>query len=575
MKNSNKYNSLLEEFNVFAKGKIDQTDESPNCLVYTRVSSKDQFDSNNSIETQNRLCKQYAQHHNLKIIETFGSTYESAKTDSNRKEFQRMMDFIKKNSKLKIKKILVYTLDRFSRTGTSAITLAERLYKEHNIKVVSISDPTDTDSVYGQYMQNIKFLNSNLDNGLRRIRCIQGMKDAMLRGEWPNALPIGYTSIRTNGQRKIVINSKGKILKNAFIWKGEEGISSEEIKIRLRALGLNITHQTLSRLLRNPLYCGIISHNLLEGEVVEGNHEPLISKELFKKVNQNLFKNKHGYSVTKENLNVPLKTFIRCENCSNKMMGYVVKKKNLWYYKCNIIGCKNNISAKFIHNEFRYIVSTYQIDLSDNLRAKLKTNIINRFSDFIGNIQKREMILKANLTELEKDKENLVDMFIKGKIDEDTYKKSKDRYDDKINEIMQQMNSPQIEMSNLETMIENTLKYSSNLLKMWDNGDYQLKRNLQEFLFPQGIIFNKQNTTCRTPEISLLINYICCESKASESKKKDETIVEYNFARLVELQGIEPWSGVGNDGAFYMFIGNYCRVCEGLSNTDLTPYVTL
>jgi hypothetical protein len=32
---------------------------------------------------------------------------------------------------------------------------------------------------------------------------------------------------------------------------------------------------------------------------------------------------------------------------------------------------------------------------------------------------------------------------------------------------------------------------------------------------------------------------------------------------LVELQGIEPWSGVGNDGAFYKFIGDYCRVKNG------------
>jgi len=31
----------------------------------------------------------------------------------------------------------------------------------------------------------------------------------------------------------------------------------------------------------------------------------------------------------------------------------------------------------------------------------------------------------------------------------------------------------------------------------------------------------------------------------------------------VELQGVEPWSGVGNDGAFYMFSCIYCRVVDG------------
>jgi hypothetical protein len=32
---------------------------------------------------------------------------------------------------------------------------------------------------------------------------------------------------------------------------------------------------------KNPFYCGLISHNFLEGELVQGKHEALINEALF------------------------------------------------------------------------------------------------------------------------------------------------------------------------------------------------------------------------------------------------------------------------------------------------------
>ena len=45
--------------------------------------------------------------------------------------------------------------------------------------------------------------------------------------------------------------------------------------------------------------------------------------------------------------------------------------------------------------------------------------------------------------------------------------------------------------------------------------------------------------------------------------------------RFVELQGVEPWSGAGNDNAFYMFSSNYFRALNGLPPTISKPYVAL
>src|SRR5215213_8793357 len=97
--------SAFERFGNYEK-KVTKLINNKNVIVYTRVSSKEQADYNLSLETQLKAIKAYANHNGMKILEYFGGTYESAKTDG-RKEFQRMLEFIKKR-KGEISHILVY-----------------------------------------------------------------------------------------------------------------------------------------------------------------------------------------------------------------------------------------------------------------------------------------------------------------------------------------------------------------------------------------------------------------------------------------------------------------------------------
>ena len=113
----------FESFEKFGKKsktalKVVQT---KNAVMYTRVSGKEQFDTNLSLETQKKTIEGYAEKHGLDIVSSFGGTYESAKTDG-RKEFMRMLEFIKK-SRRKISTILVFKMTRFSRTGGKQLQL--------------------------------------------------------------------------------------------------------------------------------------------------------------------------------------------------------------------------------------------------------------------------------------------------------------------------------------------------------------------------------------------------------------------------------------------------------------------
>ena len=173
----------FELLQSFGKGKAtDHAKQSQrNAVIYTRVSTKEQADTNQSLETQKKYCLQYALKHDLNVLGFFGGTYESAKTDE-RDEFNRMVRFVK-NQNEGVSVILVYSLDRFSRTGDNAIFISSEL-KKQGISILSVTQPIDVSTHSGVLQQNIQFIFSKYDNDLRREKCIAGMKEKLLRGEW-------------------------------------------------------------------------------------------------------------------------------------------------------------------------------------------------------------------------------------------------------------------------------------------------------------------------------------------------------------------------------------------------------
>lgn len=127
-------------------------------------------------------------------------------------------------------------------------------------------------------------------------------------------------------------------------------------------MGLKIYKQALSRTFSNPFYCGIIVNKMLNGKLVESVHEKVISKELFLKVNNvRQSANKYGVAHQKELETVPLKVFMVCQKCNAGYTGCIIKKKNLWYYKCRTFGCWASKNAAKVNKQFLDHLSNYEI----------------------------------------------------------------------------------------------------------------------------------------------------------------------------------------------------------------------
>lgn len=530
--------STLSGFSNFAKqgkntiynrgGKI--------AVVYTRVSSKEQADTNLSLDFQRKAIEEYASRNGIQVLEYFGGTYESAKTDG-RKEFQRMLDFIRKN-KDKITHILVYMLDRFSRTGGAAIKLAEELRNKYGVEIFAVSQPTDTSNPSGIFQQNIQFLFSHYDNELRKQRSIAGMKEKFKRGIWVARPPIGYDIVKTNGARKIVVNAIGKKIKKAFFWKST-GMKNEAILERLRGLGLKLNKQHLTKIFKNPFYCGLLSHSMLEGELVEGTHEILVSKDLFLQVN-NIHRNNPGYGVPHKKMQnaIPLKVFIRCSDCNQPFTGYIVKAKGLWYYKCRTKGCKCNQSAARIHKQFMDLLAQYH--LREEFKAPVLAMIESVWTDINMERFELEKGYQKQLTDLEEKIESIEESyFINKEMAKVTYEKFHAKFMLQHQEISSLLSKSQSKVSNPTNVFKKALDISMNLATVWDSANVENKEKLQKLVFPEGIVFDKKNGVLQTVRVNVIFELIAVLSGITADNKKRQTGVDACLSPLVRQRRFE------------------------------------
>ncbi len=521
----------LEIFKTFAKQSKAQTiNPDGKAVIYTRVSTKEQAENNASLDTQKKYCQELAKRKNIEVIEYFGGTYESAKSDE-RKHFQKMLTFVKR--KKDISYIIVYSYDRFSRTGANGAYISEQL-KKQGIVTLSATQEVDAMTAAGSFQQNLYYMFSQFDNELRRDKTVSGIKEKIRKGYWIGNIPRGYTNLNPGRGKvqNIVINNDGKLLRNAFLWKANENLTHSEISVRLEKKGYIVSAKKLSTLLRNPFYCGLIVSSHLPGEVIEGQHEGLVSKEVFLKVNNLLNKRGYGEKKNKDCVHLPLKKFVKSSDCNTPYTGYLAKKRGLYYYKNNRIGSKENRSAKIMHDQFEKHLSNYQIS-DKKYMAPLKEIMY-----FVFKAEHESRIQESNSMQMKHDEltqklERLEERFVFEEITQAQYEKFKQKIEAEKNEIEENLHNDGFDLSNLKNAIDLALQYSLKLPVLWKSGDLEIKRSIQNMVFPEGILYDFKNGNYRTERVNSIFNVIPLLSSKSKDIKKGNNEDLSHYSRLV------------------------------------------
>ena len=513
----------LNRFQIYIKKDAEPQVSNNEVWEYTRVSSKEQID-NNSLTNQETCNRSYADKNDLEIVDSFGGTYESASGDFTRKEFVKMLDRIE-GANEKPYAILVYKINRFSRTGTGGVSLLNKLIRELGVHLIETSSGLSTETEEGELRISEKLIEARRENISRTEVIKPGMKTWLESGKRLGNCPKGYTHYgprvtdfeRLSKEQKLLVNEEGRKLQKAFHWK-LEGYNDAEIVRRLRAKGLFIYKQRLAEMWRKPFYCGINTNSLLD-HPVKGHWEPLISVDDFWRLQDLLDNKRRGYEHKKENPLFPLSKFIHCAECGNPMTQYTVKAKKVDYYRCNYCTGMNinaNTTKRSIragaHDRFIELLNGYSLD--EKLIPLYRKQLEYTFKKVNEDRYTDKKSIETRLAEVLKKEKNLRRRYALGDIDRSMYDEFIGEIDEDKKILEDELKQLSEDLSNLSDYVDKALKICQNISKYWYEASYSLRRKIQNIIFPSGIYLTKDKTHYLTKDVnsifapipSLLVN---------------------------------------------------------------------
>jgi site-specific DNA recombinase len=187
-----------------------------------------------------------------------------------------MIELLKDAEQKKFQAIFIYKLDRFSRSLKDLILTIDKL-KDWNIDFISLQDKIETASASGKLMFQIIGAFAEFERNIIGDRTKFGMERKAKEGGFITKAPKGYKLIN---KELIIDKEESEKIKKIF----EEFLNSN-ISLTQLAKKNNLTTTGIIKLLKNTTYIGKVKFANHESE---GNHEPIINKQLFEQVQKKL-----------------------------------------------------------------------------------------------------------------------------------------------------------------------------------------------------------------------------------------------------------------------------------------------
>ena len=247
----------------------------------------------------------------------------------------------------------------------------------------------------------------------------KGLYGRLKQGFYPLPAPIGY---RDNGaaKPKTIDPQKGPLVKKAFelYGSGQWSIPTLVDELHRRSLknrtGGSVTRNGLHTMLRNPFYTGVMRIRA-SGETYEGNHDALISKSLFDRVQDIL----HGRVGTRVNVHDFLfRRFVACAGCGNSLIGEI--QKNNVYYRCHSKSCPGTSIRE--ENASNLITGALRsLTFSEREKALLTARITEMKVAWIASREQELQGLKVRIEQLTERLDRVTDAYLDGALDRETF----------------------------------------------------------------------------------------------------------------------------------------------------------
>lgn len=303
------------------------------CVIFCRVSSKEQEETGYSLPAQEKFLRDYADKNQLDVVKVFAVS-ESASGRIQRKTFNEMISYISKHN---ISVIIVETTDRLTRNFADVPTIDKWVLEDssNQIHLAKESCILHKDSKSHEwFMWRVKVATAEYYVRLLSENVKKGQKEKIAQGWLPTKPPIGYKTVGEKGHKiHVVDNDKAAIVKKMFELCASNEYSIKRITKIIEKEGLRnegghkITKSRVHEYLHDPFYIGIIRWNDVE---YQGKQKPIIDEGLFMKVQQ-ILRGKTVPMMRKHNF--LFKGLIYCYGCGG-LITWETKKGHI-YGHCN------------------------------------------------------------------------------------------------------------------------------------------------------------------------------------------------------------------------------------------------
>ena len=308
--------------------------EKMSCAIYTRVSTDNQAEVEfNSCESQKEKITHFIRsQEGFGVYDFFNDEGYSGK-DLNRPALQRMLRDIDRG---RINCVITYKMDRLTRSPKDFYHLIE-YFDKYKVNFISVTERFDTSTPAGRLLRNIMLTFAQFERELASERTKDKLLQRANKGMWNGGtVPYGYKL----KEKKLVIDKKeAKIVVMIYETYVETKSPSEvyEMLVKQGIKGRNgkyMSKSTLYYILRRQLYTGRMKYG---GKVYQGNHDPIISEELFNKAQECHKILKKKLRPCKNNL---FSGIVKCKECGSIMTPSHVtkrirgKRRKYRYYRC-------------------------------------------------------------------------------------------------------------------------------------------------------------------------------------------------------------------------------------------------
>lgn len=480
------------------------------------------------METQERQCREFAASQGWQVARVFVDKGESAKT-ADRTEFLAAIKFC---AERRPEFFLVHKLDRFSRNAQDHWAIREALLK-YDTKLRSCSESID-ESPEGEFMGGIHSLVAQFDNARRAQRTKQGMIERAREGYWVWSPPLGYHKPFRGKKTNIIPEPRlAPIIRAGFEEYAKGGRTYEALAAFWTRQGLLTRHgkpikmQEVQKMLRNPVYCGVIK--AFGGESM-GGFEPIISRQLFLAC-----QTKEGSSWAKprktDNADFPLRKMVVCAECGQSVTGSASrgwKGRRYPYYHHSGKACSKSKTVAKQKFESAFVEHLATINPDPAYESLFKAIVLDVWKGNHKALDDQRAVARQRIDRLEQDRQRIFELHRSGIYSNDEFLEQKGLIAKNLEGQYALIENRRDEEFDMEAALEYCFEFVRDTTKTWLDLEHnpQARIRFQNLIFKERLTFdgNKFGTTVLSPILELKETSLCEKSL------------------LVAPRGIEPLS---------------------------------